>query len=581
MPKKSQTSAEKRPNVFTLLAPYKHTIAGLVTLSVIINLLTLVIPKLISHAIDTFTAGNFVFSTTTAIFMGVTTMVCILTYAQGVLQTIASEKVARDLRNKVTEKISEQSLIFIQKITPATLLTNLTSDIEAVKLFVSQAIVSLVSSLITVIGSAILLMSINGKLALAVLTVLPIIGIAFSMTLAKVRVLFKESQGVIDWLNRVINESIHGSALIRVLNAQTQEYDKFITANSKAKDIGMSILRLFAGLIPLISFVASIAVLIILVLGGKFVISGDMTLGDFTAFNSYVALMVFPIIVIGFMSNVIARATASYERILEVTEAPLRKNQGTLTNPLSGAIRLENVQLMYGERAALHQVSFTIKPGTKNAIIGPTAAGKTQLLYVLTGLLNPDSGKILFDGRLMEEYETTWLHTQIGFVFQDSVTFNLSIRENIAFSPNVTNEALKKAIETAELQDFIATLPKGLDTIISERGISLSGGQKQRIMLARALALNPKILLLDDFTARVDANTEKRIINNIAKNYPDITLLSVTQKITSIENFDQIILLMEGEVLATGTHPELLATSPEYVQIFDSQQSTQAYELSA
>jgi ATP-binding cassette, subfamily B, bacterial len=581
MSKKSQTSPQKKPSVFALLTPYKRTIAGLVAFAVIMNLLTLVIPKLISRAIDAFIAGNFALNTTVATFIGVTTIICILTYVQGVLQTIASEKVARDLRNNVAQKISEQNLVFIQKITPATLLTNLTSDIESVKLFISQAIVSLVSSLITVIGSAILLMSINWKLALAVLTVLPIIGIAFSITLAKVRVLFKESQGVIDWLNRVINESIHGSALIRILNAQTQEYDKFVAANSKAKDIGMSILRLFAGLIPLISFVASIAVLMILVLGGKFVINGDMTLGDFTAFNSYVALMIFPIIVIGFMSNVIARATASYERILEVTETVVHKNEGTLTSPISGNIRLENVQLMYGERAALNHVSLSIKPKTKNAIIGPTAAGKTQLLYTLTGLLRPDSGKILFDEKPMEAYNSAWLHAQIGFVFQDSAMFNLSIQENIAFSPDVTNETLKKAIETSELQDFIATLPEGLNTIVSERGVSLSGGQKQRILLARALALNPKILLLDDFTARVDANTEKRIISNIAKNYPDITLLSVTQKITSIENFDQIILLMEGEILATGTHPELLATSPEYVQIFNSQQSTQAYELSA
>lgn len=579
MPHKKPSTTEKKPSVFALLTPYKQTIAGLVTLAVIMNALTLVIPKLISHAIDTFVQGNFSLSTTIALFTGVAGVIFILTYAQGVLQTIASEKVARDLRNTVTEKISEQTFVFVQKVTPATLLTNLTSDIDGIKFFVSQAIVSLISSLITITGSAILLLSIDGKLALAVLAVLPIIGVTFSLTFAKVRVFFKESQGVIDWLNRVINESILGAALIRVLNAQAQEYDKFIAANSKAKDIGMSILRLFAGLIPIISLVASIATLIVLVLGGKFVIGGDMTLGDFAAFNSYIALMIFPILVIGFTSNIIARATASYERILQVTEAPLEKRGGTRTTPLTGNIALRDVTLAYGERAALDHVSFSVQPGTKNAIIGPTAAGKTQLLYVLTGLLAPESGEVLFEGEPMNSYNPAWLHAHMGFVFQDSIMFNLTLKENIAFSPDISEESLKKAIATAELEEYIATLPEGLNTVVSERGTSLSGGQKQRVMLARALALNPKILLLDDFTARVDAKTEKRIIDNIAKNYPDITLISVTQKIGSGEAYDQIILLMEGEIIATGTHAELMNSCPEYVQIFESQQSTHAYEL--
>ena len=227
----------------------------------------------------------------------------------------------------------------------------------------------------------------------------------------------------------------------------------------------------------------------------------------------------------------------------------------------------------------LKDISFNIKAGEKTAIIGPTAAGKTQLLYLLTGLLIPSSGQINFDGKDIAKYDKENLHAQVGFVFQDSAMFNLSLRENIAFSNTVKDSYLKRAIETAELSEYIEALPEKLDTIVSERGTSLSGGQKQRIMLARALALNPKVLLLDDFTARVDANTEQKILNNIAKNYPDLTLISVTQKISSIEHYDQIILLMDGELLAKGTHKELMHSSPEYVQIFLSQRSTNQYEL--
>jgi ATP-binding cassette subfamily B protein len=193
----------------------------------------------------------------------------------------------------------------------------------------------------------------------------------------------------------------------------------------------------------------------------------------------------------------------------------------------------------------------------------------------------PDSGRITVDGRLLTDYDKQALHRQVGLVFQDSVTFNLSVRENIAFSAVVDDASLAKAVETAELDDFIGTLPAGLDTVISERGTSLSGGQKQRIMLARALALNPKVLLLDDFTARVDARTEKKILANVSANYPGITLISVTQKIGPVEDYDQIVLLMEGKVLAEGTHAELMHRSPEYVQIYSSQQSTEDYELQA
>jgi ATP-binding cassette subfamily B protein len=448
-------------------------------------------------------------------------------------------------------------------------------------MFVSQAIASIISSFFLIIGASILLLSINWRLAVGVLAMLPIIGGTFAVVLRKVRKLFKRSQEAIDWLNKVINESILGAALIRLVNSQQYEYEKFLAANTEARTISLSILRLFASLIPVIIFCTNLATLMILTLGGRFVIQGSMTLGDFTAFNSYLAILIFPVIVIGFMSNVIAQASASYGRISMVLNAPEKPDAGTLVARLRGDIDVRNVSLTLEGKDVLRNVSFTAGAGTRTAIIGPTAAGKTQLLYLLTGLMKPTSGRIEFDKRSIDDYEKQSLHLQIGFVFQDSILFNLTLRENIAFSKTVTDADLEKAIATAELKDFVDSLPEKLDTIVSERGTSLSGGQKQRVMLARALALNPRILLLDDFTARVDAKTERKILENVHRNYPGITLLSVTQKIASVEDYDQIVLLMEGEVLASGTHEELMETSPEYVQIYDSQRSTSSYELHA
>ncbi len=568
----------KQPSMTPLLKPYKRLVALLIFLTLFGNAISLYLPKLIANGINSYTRQTVAFSHLIFLFATASATIFVLAYLQTIVQTYASERVARDLRTDLSAKISRQAYLFIETVTPGKLLTNLTSDIDAVKSYVAQAISSLVSSIFIIIGASVLLLTIDWKLALAVLALLPIIGGTFFFVLGKVRKLFLKSREIIDRLNKVINESILGAALIRVLYSQKPEFEKFVGANTAAYGLGIQILLLFSALIPIITFVASMGGLIILALGGHFVINGSMNLGDFAAFSSYLAILIFPILVIGFMSNIIAQASASYGRIREVLDAPERQETGTIAETLKGAIAVNDVSKQYGEKPILKNVSLQILPHSKVAIIGPTAAGKTQLLYMLTSLINPDSGSISYDGHDIHEYKQEALHQQVGFVFQDSIIFNLTLRENIAFSDTVTDESLRKAIDTAELRDFIDSLPEGLSTVVSERGSSLSGGQKQRIMLARALALDPKVLLLDDFTARVDNNTESKILENLAKNYPDLTLVSVTQKISSIEQYDQIILLMEGEILARGTHSELMHLSPEYVQIFNSQKSTSNYE---
>ena len=564
--------------LFGLLKPYSKLIVTLIAFTIFGNALNLVVPRIIAHTIDSYGQPTFVLRTVLIEFFLVAAGIFTFAYLQSVVQTYAAESIARDLRTKLVAKISVQDHAYIQQATPARLLTNLTSDVDAVKTFVSQAFPSMISSIFLIIGAGILLLWIDWKLGLVVLAVLPIIGATFYVVLGKVRKLFRKSQEAIDWLNKVINESILGSALIRLLNSQHYEYEKFLAANTEARSISLSILRLFASLIPVIIFFTNVATLMILTLGGHFVINGSMTLGDFTAFNSYLAILIFPVIIIGFMSNIMAQATASYQRMSPILEAPDRKQTGEIKADLQGDISVRGVSVSFGQKAVLKNVSLTVNAGTRAAVIGPTAAGKTQLLYLLTGLIEPTSGTVEYDGRPINQYEKTSLHQQVGFVFQDSILFNLTLRENIAFSTTVKDEDLEKAIATAELRDFIDSLPQKLDTVVSERGTSLSGGQKQRIMLARALALNPRVLLLDDFTARVDTTTERKILENVHNNYPGITLLSVTQKVSSVENYDQIVLLMEGEVLASGTHKQLMETSPEYVQIYESQRSTSHYE---
>lgn len=576
-----QSPYPKGPNIFGLLKPYKLFIGSLILFTVLVNGLSLIVPKLVATGINNFAASGIIGNSLLNQFIGVTIAIFIFTYIQSLIQTYASEKIASDMRVELSSKISRQSFAYIQATSPATLLTNLTSDIDAIKLFVSQAVSSIIASLFLIVGASILLLSINWRLGLAVLTIVPIIAITFSLILSRVRKLFGKAQEVIDWLNKVINESILGASLIRVLNSQDKEHIKFVQANSEAQELGLKILGYFASLIPIISFVASCSTIVILVLGGHYVIINQMSVGDFAAFNSYVGILIFPIILIGFMSNVIARSSASYARIYSVLKAKESDDSGTISKEIQGEIVVKSLYQSFGQKEVLHDVSFMIKPHTKTAIIGPTAAGKTQLMYLLGGLTPVEKGVITIDKKAIKEYSNSSLHSQIGLVFQDSIIFNLSLKENIAFNENVSESRLSKAIQTAELTDYIKKLPKGLNTIVSERGNSLSGGQKQRIMLARALALDPKVLLLDDFTARVDAQTEQKILANVKQNYPDLTLISVTQKIGSVIDYDQIILLMEGEIIAKGTHKELLKSSPEYVQLYNSQKSTNTYEISA
>jgi ATP-binding cassette subfamily B protein len=578
-----QQQVSRKPSassgMYQLMRPYAGLMLLLFVMTLLSNGINLWIPQLIAHGIDDYMARHLVLLILIQKFLAAVFLIFLFSYGQSMLQTYISEKVARSLRNQLSQKISEQAYLYVERIGPERLLTHLTSDVDAVKTFIAQAVVSILSSVIIIVGASILLISINWKLAIVVLLMIPVIGIVFYQVLKKVRPLFRKSQEVIDWLNRIIGENILGAALVRILHAEQIENAKFIEASDRARTLGIAILKRFAILIPIISFTSNLATLAVVVMGGHFVITGNMTIGDFAAFNSYIAMLVFPILLIGFMSGVIARASASYQRIQQVLDTPAPSPVGMIRESLKGNIDVQHVTLSYNGKPVLKDVSFSIPAGSRTAIIGPTAAGKTQLIYLLAGLVQPDAGEILVDVKPIQLYDPDTFYSQVGLVFQDSIIFHMSLRENIAFHPKVKEADVQKAIEAAALHEFIAQLPRGLDTIVSERGTSLSGGQKQRVMLARALALHPKILLLDEFTARVDIQTERIIMDHLRRYYPDITLISVTQSIEPVKDYDQILLLMEGELVATGTHESLMGSCPEYVQIYTSQRSTNQYEL--
>jgi len=492
--------------------------------------------------------------------------------------TMFSEKVAYDTRMELINKVSNQSFDYIAKQTQGKLQTVITSDVNAIKGGVSRGLVTLLGAVVTLFGSAIMLLLINVKLAIITLATIPVVILIFVMIFGALSKQFNSAQENLEKLNAIVSETVIGAGLIRALSATKDEITKFMKINDETRDVGFSIVKYISLLIPAVIFVANGTVMLIIYFGGISVIGGDISVGEFTAFFLYSAMFVWPIFVLAFVGSTLTRGTVSLSRIDEILKAPIVKTTGTYSGEIKGEIIFKNVSLEYegsnGKIIVLKNISFKINPHTKNAIIGPTGSGKTQLMYLLSGLLKPTSGEILIDGVSIYDYHPEVLRKSIGLVFQDSIMFNSSFRENILLSEK-EDENFYNAIKVADLNDLVDSLPKGLDTMVSERGTSLSGGQKQRIMLARALISKPRILLLDDFTARVDKQTEASILKNIKSTYSFTTLISITQKIEPIIDYDQILVLMEGELVGASTHDELLKTSLEYLQIFESQQSTE------
>lgn len=564
-----------------LLKKYKWLFAIVIFLTLVANVLYVYVPKVMGRVIDDAVASGAGLAGASGSITLLLIIACgglITNFLQVFISGYFSERVALDLRNKLIHKFGSQSFSYISKAGSGKLLTISTADVEAIKGVLTQGLSSVFGALVVLIGSLVLLLTTQLKLGLITIAVIPFLVITIMAVFGKLGIFFKKFQENLEHINNLIHETIVGSALIRVLSSFKAEVHKFDDANIVSKKLGMSIVNIFSALIPIITFLANVAIMIIIWFGGTQVMAGTLSLGDFTAFISYTALFIWPLFTISFIGASLSQGMVSLKRIQDVIDEPVIEESGTYTGEIKGEIVFDSVSLSFtddegNEKQILKDISCTIMPGKKTAVVGPTAGGKTQLFYLMTGLVKPTAGTIKIDGRNIDEYNVEALLSQVGLVFQDSLMFNTTFRENIALSSDISPEVLEKALRVAELEDFVKTLPNGLDTSVSERGTSLSGGQKQRIMLARALARDPKILLLDDFTARVDQATETSIIANVTKEFSGITLVSITQKINQIKEYDSVIVIMEGELIAQGNHAELLDKSFEYRQMYDSQQT--------
>ncbi|HTX92790.1 MAG TPA: ABC transporter ATP-binding protein [Anaerolineales bacterium] len=488
-----------------------------------------------------------------------------------------SQAVAFDLRNDLFAKIQRLSFSYHDRNQTGQLMIRATDDVEKVRLFIGQGLIQLVGAFILLAGTLIIIFSTNAKLAVVTLWILPVALALFFVFGGLARPLFTKVQQKLSILNTTLQENMAGIKVVKAFTREKSEQDKFKDQADLLMGQQIVIARVFAFLIPVIFLVANLGQATTLYAGGIQIIHGTLTIGDWQEFSLYLIFMFLPIAQFGFIITQFSQASASATRIFEILDAKSDVTDSPEAIPLPpvhGNIKFEDVTFRYfgGGDPVLKNVSFETKPGQTVALLGATGSGKTTIINLLPRFYDPTEGRITIDGHDLREVSLQSLRAQIGIVLQETTLFQGVIRDNIAFGkPDATQADIEAAAKAAAAHDFIMEFPDGYDTRVGERGTTLSGGQKQRIAIARALLLDPHILILDDSTSSVDLSTEAQIQGALDKLMKGRTSFVIAQRISTVMNADLILVMDKGEVVARGTHKELMEDSEIYAEIYNSQ----------
>ncbi|MBK9208983.1 MAG: ABC transporter ATP-binding protein [Anaerolineales bacterium] len=488
-----------------------------------------------------------------------------------------SQSVAYDLRNDLYAKIQQLSFSYHDKNQTGQLMIRATDDVEKVRLFIGQALLQLVGSIILLTGTIIILFSSNVSLAWTAMPILPVALVLFMIFGTISQPLFAKVQQKLSALNTVLQENLAGIKVIKAFTREKQQQKKFRIAVDDTMNQAITVSRLFTFLFPLVFLIANLGQAAILYVGGKQIIVGTLSIGAWQEFSLYLMYLFFPIAQLGFIITQLGQASTSADRIFEILDAKSdivdKPNAETLP-AVKGDVKFNNVTFRYfgGGDPVLKNVTFEAKSGETIALLGATGSGKTSIINLLPRFYDPSEGSITIDGHDLRDITLDSLRSQIGIVLQETTLFSGSIRDNIAFGkPEATLEEIQSAAKSAAAHDFIMSFPDGYDTHVGERGTTLSGGQKQRVAIARALLLNPRILILDDSTSSVDVATESHIQEALETLMKGRTSFVIAQRISTVMNADRILVLEKGEVVAQGRHTQLMEEEPIYAEIYNSQ----------
>ena len=500
-------------------------------------------------------------------------------FLQGYLAERASQGVAYDLRDALFERIERLSFSYYDRVQTGQLVTRLTSDVEQIRTFAGSGVVQLANAVVMLMGTTVLLLYLDWQLALVALATVPVISTLLVRFVGRIRPLFREVQQTLGRLNTVLQEDLLGVRVIRAFAREDYETARYASVNEELLEKNLTTVRVFSNNFPFVFLFANLGTLAIVWFGGWQVIGGRLSIGDLVAFNTLLGFMLFPILTIGFLSASISRAGASSQRVFEVLDAPLDVEDApdaSILLPLSCRVDFEDVSFRYpgSTRDILAGVSFTARPGQTVAILGTTGSGKSTLVNLIPRFYDVTGGAVRLDGNDVRDVTLSSLRSQIGIVLQETRLFSGTLRDNVAFGkPDATDEEVAAAAEAAQAGEFIRGLSDGYDTVIGERGIGLSGGQRQRLAIARALLIDPRLLILDDSTSAVDAETEAAIQETLDRLMREKhrTVFVIAQRVSTVRDADLILVLDNGSIAASGTHEELLRESELYNEILGSQ----------
>jgi len=501
----------------------------------------------------------------------------IFAFVQMYSSQILSQNIAFDLRNDIFAKIQRLSFSYHDKNRTGQLMIRATDDVEKLRLFLGQGLLMTIQAFLLLTGTLAILLYTNWKLTMVILPTLPIAFALFMLFGAKAMPLFSEVQKRLSIVNTIVQENLAGLKVVKSFTSEEREEVRFEDSNNDLLDQQMKVTRFLAMLFPLIFLIANLGQAAILYFGGLGIINGTFTLGEWQKFSLYLTFVFIPMGQLGMIIALMAQASASSDRIFEIldTTNEVQDKPGAIKlGEVEGRVAFENVSFRYfghGEYV-LRDVSFTAEPGQTVALLGATGSGKSTVINLIPRFYDVSEGAVTVDGHDVRDVTIASLRENIGIVLQETTLFGGTIRDNIAFGrPEASDEEVIAAAKAAAAHDFISAFPEGYDTIVGERGSTLSGGQKQRVAIARALLMDPHILILDDSTSSVDLNTEYQIQKALDKLMEGRTSFVIAQRISTVLNADQIIVLENGRIADTGIHEELMETSAIYAEIYHSQ----------
>ena len=537
------------------------------------DVLGALVPLIIKFGVDSLTRGfqlSLVFEFAAALVV-VAMFKGIFQYWMRVILIGMSRDIEFDLRNDLFSHLVALSSDFYARFRTGDIMARATNDLNAVRMMLGPGIMYWAETMLTAVLAIAVMLFVDWRLTLMALIPAPLVSAVMIYFGRRIHDRFEAIQKMFSDISSRVQENLSGMRVVRAYAQEAAELQTFEVLNEEYIEQNLKLARLSSVFMPLVQGLIGCTFLLVLGAGGYQLLQKKISLGSFVMFNTYMGMLVWPMIALGWVVNLVQRGTASWNRIMELMhEKP--SMGGTKTQDFIGSIEFRDVAVVYDAGAALSRVNLRIEAGATIAIVGHTGSGKTTLANLIPRLLDPTSGAVFLDGTDMRELDPSWVRRQVGFVPQETFLFSATLGENIAWgAANATQEQIQWAAEIAGLSPDIADFPAGYDTVIGERGLTLSGGQKQRVAIARAIVRDPSILILDDALSSVDTITEERILNGLTAVMRGRTTILISHRVSTVRNADRIFVLEHGEIVEEGSHDELVSAGGYYADLYQKQ----------